>query len=222
MKRIPIRILNIKGRRVKIPLVKLMIINRRKVLVPLKRNERVSLNVLPYWNHRGNKLKDFKLPVVVKSPRYTIPIFGRKRPIRKPLIKKGVKMKTTRNQELFLVWTKKTFPKLYHAALLKNKARSNLQGMGGFFDDIIGSITDLAPAYLSFKNQKDLMKMQLKRAEQGLPPANVADYTPVIKTQVELAPATRSAVVGGIKDMIMPLAIGGGILLVILAMKKKK
>jgi hypothetical protein len=127
----------------------------------------------------------------------------------------------TENQKNFVVWTKKNFPKLYQAAIL-DMQKGEMGGFADFFTGITDSITNLAPSYLQFRQQKSLMKMQLKRAKAGLPPANVSDYTPVIKTRVDLAPDTRTALVGGVKDMLMPLAIGGGILLVILAMKKKR
>lgn len=197
------------------------------------------------------KKSTFRIPVrglkkrrLIKKPKYTIqpiipvrqsitsrgavrrkPVVGVKTPPIKPTIEPFIKPKVsamkTRNQQRFIAWTKKTFPKLYHAALLDIKSKKGLGGIGDFFGDLIGSLKDLAPSYLQFKQQKDLMKMQLKRAQQGLPPADVKDYAPVIKTQIDLAPATRTAVIGGMKDMIMPIAIGGGVLLLVLALKKR-
>ena len=59
---------------------------------------------------------------------------------------------------------------------------------------------------MQYRQQKDLMKMQLQRAQAGLPPANVADYTPVLKIQTELAPETRTAF---IDQLGKPIIFGG-------------
>lgn len=43
--------------------------------------------------------------------------------------------------------------------------------------------------YLTLKNQRDAMKINLDRAQAGLPPIDVATSAPVIKTQIDIDPA---------------------------------
>jgi len=131
-----------------------------------------------------------------------------------------------KNRKSFLQWTKKKFPKLYQRALLdvqskKGLGESDSNGFTDFFGNIFSSLKDLAPSVLQFKQQKSLMKMQLERAKQGLPPANVADYTPTFKAQVDLAPSTRRAVITGATDMMKPILIGGAALAAFLILRKK-
>lgn len=126
-------------------------------------------------------------------------------------------MTKKQSKKLYVIWVKKNFPKLYRAALVSNAGN----GMGGgwdWLDNITESITSLAPKYIQYKQQKKVMKMQMDRAKQGLPPANVADYAPVIKTQIDLAPETRKELIDAgstsLKEMVLPisLAVGAGVL----------
>lgn len=250
MLRVPLKIIKYRGRIVSVPPFKPVIVRGKKVLIPLRKGEPPTLDVMPYWNKRIDnngktvtiKKSNFRIPIRVgkkppsglrpvfgqgkRPPKYTIqPFYGeRKQPSIEKIksTKRRVKPVLTRNQKNFVLWIRKFNPKLYRAALLRANKKHGLSGIGDFFGDLLGNLTDLAPKYLQFKQQKDLMKMQLKRAQEGLPPAKVEDYAPVIKTRIDLAPATRTAMVGGIKDIMMPLAIGGGVLLLVLAMKKRR
>lgn len=246
--RLQLRNVLYKGLRLRVPPLKPISVRGRKVLVPLKKGEPPTLDVMPYWDRRIDKggktatikRSTFRIPirgikrttirpqVIPPKKQYTQPVKRSvvsapiARPqvvIRPPIKERGVTVKS-KNQVKFIAWTKKTFPRLYHAALLDIKQKKGLGGIGDFFGDLVGSLKDLAPSYLQFKQQKDLMKMQLKRAQSGLPPADVKDYTPVIKTQIDLAPETRRAVVNQTANLIKPLMIGGGVLLGIMALKR--
>ena len=126
------------------------------------------------------------------------------------------------NRAKFLSWVKNTYPKVYRMALLKAGSRNPvLSGLGqettSWWDKIVTGIQEVIPAALQYKQQKDLMSMQLKRAQAGLPPANVADYTPVLKIQTELAPETRTAF---IDQLGKPLIFGGLALAAFFLLKK--
>lgn len=118
---------------------------------------------------------------------------------------------TEQSRKEFIAWVKKTNPKLYRAALVNSDGMS--ASMNDWFTKVTDSITNLAPKYLQFKQQKDVMKMQMKRANQGLPPAKVEDYAPVIKTRIDLAPETRAEIIKGGRDSLSdfgkPLIYGG-------------
>lgn len=124
---------------------------------------------------------------------------------------------TKESQAAFIKWMKRNNPRLYRAALMRMKNNGSrmgawYDGAGDWFSGLTKSITDLAPKYLQYKQQKKVMKMQIKRAEQGLPPANVADYAPVIKTRIDLAPETRRELIDAgrksVKDMLWPIGLG--------------
>lgn len=121
-------------------------------------------------------------------------------------------MTTTDSKKMFILWVKKNNPKLYRAALMQANKGQNLLGMGGWLDTMVTTITDVAPKYLQYKQQKKVMKMQMKRAARGLPPANVADYAPVIKTEIEIAPETRKSIMRDTGKMMSPYMIGAGVL----------
>lgn len=126
----------------------------------------------------------------------------------------------TKNEMKFVVWVRKTHPALYKKAISKTPGK--MGGMGGWIDMFTSTVSNIAPKYLQYKQQKTLMKMQLKRAERGLPPAKVADYTPVISTRVDLAPETRQAVIKSGQKAVQPLIYGLlGLGAVFLIMKKK-
>ena len=82
----------------------------------------------------------------------------------------------------------------------------------------------LGTTYLALKNQRDAMKMNLARAEQGLPPLDVAATAPVIRTQVEIDPALAAKIGGSIGSGLNTtmLMVGAGVLLLVLFMGRKK
>lgn len=65
---------------------------------------------------------------------------------------------------------------------------------GGVFNNIVTTVKDAVPAYLSAKQQKEIMDMQLERAKQGLPPADISNYTPSIKVEPNINPETEKAI----------------------------
>ena len=135
--------------------------------------------------------------------------------------RQNAKRKTTKlNRAKFLAWVKNKYPKIYRMALLKaGQKRRGLSGLGqeteSWWSSIVTGIKEAIPAALQYKQQKDLMSMQLARAQAGLPPANVADYTPVLKIETDLAPATRTAFIDQLGKPVIfgALALGAFLLL---------
>ena len=107
---------------------------------------------------------------------------------------------SVQSKKAFIMWLKANDPFLYEATLKTNELKNLKNGMGltvdwgGMFNSAIDTIKTAAPEYLKFQQQKKIMKMQMKRAEQGLPPANVADYTPAEKLAPEITPETEAAI----------------------------
>ena len=124
------------------------------------------------------------------------------------------------NRAKFLSWVKSRHPKIYRMALLRAGSRSGrLSGLGqeteSWWSKMATGIQEMIPAALQYRQQKDIMKMQLQRAQAGLPPANVADYTPVLKIETELAPETRAAFIDQLGKPVIfgALALGAFLLL---------
>jgi hypothetical protein len=102
-------------------------------------------------------------------------------------------------------WIKATNPELYQAAL--NHAESwrkkwaaaqgdpgTLSGLGAdsepssFWAKFSEGLTSLATGVLAYKTQKQILEANIDRANQGLPPIDMAAGAPVVKTQIDLSP----------------------------------
>jgi hypothetical protein len=83
----------------------------------------------------------------------------------------------TVNQYLFMQWTAKTYPQLYHF-IVGNPRETTLAGWGDVISNGLKSLLSEAPklaaTYLATKAQADALKANVKRAEQNLPPIDPA------------------------------------------------
>lgn len=77
----------------------------------------------------------------------------------------------------------------------------------GWLDKLIGATKEIAPAYLQFQQQKEIMDMQVQRAKQGLPPLDTSFVAPTVKIQADIG--------SGITKLALPLLAIGGIALLI-------
>lgn len=135
-------------------------------------------------------------------------------------------------------WFRINEPFIYHVAAkrleLKNAGLAGVD-WGSMLSSIGSTLksvaTDVAPQYLQYKQQKRVMDMQMKRAESGLPPANVEDYAPVVRIAPEITPETEQAITraaiktseSAANKMLPWLAIGGlGAVLIFMKMGKKR
>lgn len=138
----------------------------------------------------------------------------------------------------FLQWFQRNEPALYRVAQkrlqLKEGARvqtvSGLAGFswGGLFSSVVDTVKTAVPAALQYKQQKKIMDMQIKRAEQGLPPANIDDYMPAVKIEPKINENTEQAVTrvakesiaSGAKQLLLPLSLGFGALLLVMTSRR--
>lgn len=58
----------------------------------------------------------------------------------------------------------------------------------GWMDKFVGFVAGAGSTYLGLKNQRDILKLNIARAKQGLPPIDAGSMGPVISTQVQLPP----------------------------------
>ncbi len=91
----------------------------------------------------------------------------------------------------FVQWLKVSDPFLYDVAVKaqKIKDKKDQEGLGGIFDLVktinfkefaktaIDTVKDVAPKVIEFKQQKDLLDVQIKRAQAGLPALDTSQYS---------------------------------------------
>jgi len=76
---------------------------------------------------------------------------------------------------------------------------------GAWYSDILDFAKEAVPAYLAYDAQKDLMDLNMTRAEQGLDPIDPGLTAPQIRVVHDLPPETRS--------ILDSFKMGGGILM---------
>ncbi len=133
-------------------------------------------------------------------------------------------------------WFKKNEPFIYKVAMKRIALENNqLSGwadigasVGKVFSSLTETVSNIAPTYLQYQQQKKVMDMQMERAIQGLPPANVEDYTPAVKIEANVTPETEQAITRVAQQTIetgaqkmMPVILAGGGLLAFLLLRKK-
>lgn len=134
-------------------------------------------------------------------------------------------------QQQFLVWLKRFNPRLFYAAT--KDAGQLPAGLGATattqtspWSSILNNLSTLGTTYLNFSNQQQILKTQLARAQQGLPPLNASQYTVPTQVQVGVSPQTgqqiAAGVTSGLKAYVLPLGVAAFGLVAVMAMKPKR
>jgi hypothetical protein len=116
-------------------------------------------------------------------------------------------------------WLKTNHPALFQRAIrvAENATNNGLGQMGpsapapeptkSFWEKFTEAAAGLGTTYLTLKNQRDAMKINLDRAQQGLPPIDAGTSAPVITTQVALSPELTNRLVStageGLNKMLL-------------------
>lgn len=136
----------------------------------------------------------------------------------------------TRARLQFLTWLRKTSPAMYSDVVSKANqstlgATEENGGGTSWWQKLATGVMAVGTTYLSLKNQRDALKMNLQRVESGLPPVDTSNLTqpPVIKTQIDLPPEiiTRVTESAG-QNVNKMLLVGGGIALIALMMMRNQ
>lgn len=136
-------------------------------------------------------------------------------------------------QEMAINWVRDNDPKVYELAVKRHALQQGkaaifglsgydadefvaLNGIADFFKTLSTTVQNVLPQAIQYKTQKDILKAQLKRGEQGLPPLDVADYSPVFRVAPDFTPESEAALTrmaiqttGSGLNKILPYAIGG-------------
>lgn len=139
--------------------------------------------------------------------------------------------KQNRARMQFLTWLREKHPQLYNAVMEKmerSEYNAQLSGLGqtengdSWWQKLTGGLLAVGTTYLSLKNQRDAMKLNLARAEQGLPPIDPGITAPVIRTQIDLPPDVIEKITGtaGTQVNKMLLFAGAAIIGIMLFMQR--
>lgn len=126
----------------------------------------------------------------------------------------------------FAQWLKNEHPAIFQRAVKIASQGETLGALGaetgGFWSKFSTAALGLGTTYLALKNQRDAMKINLERAQQGQPPIDVATSAPVVRTQVDMSPELTQKLVStagaGINKTL--LLAGAGILALLFFMRK--
>ena len=133
----------------------------------------------------------------------------------------------------FVDWLQNAHPALAAAAIEAAENSSStgnaINGLGettggSFWEKLTSGAMMLGGTYLTLKAQRDAMKLNLARAEQGLPPIDPALAAPVIRTQVDIDPALAQKLMSNVGSGLNRglLMMGALILGVVLFMGRKR
>jgi hypothetical protein len=98
----------------------------------------------------------------------------------------------------FAQWLKNTHPDIFNRAIKIASQNETLGALGaenGFWSKFTTAAMGLGTTYLALKNQRDAMKINLERAQQGQPPIDIATTAPVIRTQIDMSPELTNKLV---------------------------
>lgn len=79
------------------------------------------------------------------------------------------------------------------------------------WDKVLDAAANIGQAYFTYEAQKDILKIQQKRAEQGLPPIQTEAYAPTIRHAVDIPQEFKQAAMG--TGTMIALVAGAGLLL---------
>jgi len=128
----------------------------------------------------------------------------------------------------FAKWLKSEHPALFDRAV--RIASNNQQGLGAvnsspsFWSKFSKAAMGLGTTFLALKNQRDAMKINLARAQQGQPPIDASTSAPIVRTQVDISPELRKQLTStageGINKTL--LLVGAGVAAFLLIYSKKR
>lgn len=119
----------------------------------------------------------------------------------------------------FADWLKATHPGIFERAVAAaEQSTQTLEGLGeepakSFWEKFTETAVALGTTYLTLKNQRDAMKINLERARTGQPPIDIATTAPVIRTQVDVSPELQDRLISTAGEGINKILLYGGIAL---------
>lgn len=106
---------------------------------------------------------------------------------------------------------------------------TELSGFSDFFTTLTQTVKEVIPTVVQYRTSNKILEAQLKRGEQGLPPLNVQDYSPVLRVSPTFDPQSEAALTrvatqtagSTIQRFALPIALGAGALFLLLRKKRR-
>ena len=131
--------------------------------------------------------------------------------------------RTVTAQAQFLTWLQNTQPEVYGAVVSKIVADKDSGQLGQaeevkvtvapdqtFWEKVTTGLMAVGTSILAYKSQRDLLKLNLARAEAGLPPLDAGAVAPVIRTEISLPPEMISELTKGAGLQFNKVLLWGG------------
>lgn len=137
-------------------------------------------------------------------------------------------MSNLKSKVEFARWLKESDPFLFEAAK-KHYQLTQAEELGAFSlpkinfkafaNSIVSTVKSVAPKLVEYRVQKEVLKEQMKRAEQGKPPLQNTRYTPTVPVN-QVTPETEQAAIKVAQQSMGPnlgkmlpfIALGAGAL----------
>ncbi len=190
---------------------------------------------------RGGALAAIRIPgsVALKRPAHITGDPGRASRNRKAIALRRRKVSPAEkklNRAKFLAWLQKFNPRLAMEAAKHANAVTKANGLGqftptapisepaatGWFDSFISKAGEFGQQYLAYSSQKQILDIQIARAEAGLAPLETSQLAPTIKVETtdEATRQITGAIGTGLKTLATPLVIGAVVIGGLLFLKK--
>lgn len=122
---------------------------------------------------------------------------------------------TRRSRQQFINWLRNKHPGLYAKAIQRvGTPPTGVAGLGQdeteqtWWQKFASTIGNLSQQALAYKTQKDLLDVQLARAQEGQPPLDMTAYQP--RVLVSADPEAVQAAAGTVGKWLLPIALGVG------------
>lgn len=122
----------------------------------------------------------------------------------------------------FADWLKREHPDIFAAAIEKaSEGELGATDTPSFWQKFTTAAMGLGTTYLSLRNQKKAMEINLARAKAGQPPIDMATSAPVVRTQIDMSPQLQQRLIStageGLNKTLLYAGLG---LLAFFAVKK--
>lgn len=117
----------------------------------------------------------------------------------------------------FAQWLKTSHPEIYRSAVATADTEATLSGLGeeappseSWWSKFLKGAAAAGATYLGLKAQRDQLKLNIARAQQGQPPIDVVGQ-PVLETKVSLAPDVTEKIVESAGRNVNKVLLFGGL-----------
>lgn len=127
----------------------------------------------------------------------------------------------------FVTWLKKAAPDVYQQAMGSAlRSDATLRGLGeepakSVWEKFTDALTGVGTTLLTLKAQKDALKLNLQRAQAGLPPIDTSAVAPTVRTQVDVSPELAQKLIDTTGEGLNKALVWGGLGLLGLMIAKK-